>query len=431
MEFAIILILILSNGLFAMSEIAIVAASKSKLSTEAKKGNKRSLKALKLAKNPDKFFSTVQIGITLIGILTGIYSGDALGESFAKILDKTPIPTEYSLFVAKAIIVIGATYLTLIFGELVPKRIGLAYPEKIARIAAKPMSILSKTMSPFVYLLSKSSSVVCKILGVSSAQNKVTEEEIKMMIEEGTENGEVQKIERNILNRVFSLGDRFVSSIMTPRNEIIRIEADATSSEIKKIVAKFPHTIYPVANGSLDEISGIVSLEDLFLKIDSPDFKFKDNTRQALYFHEDTKVYNALEELRTKRQSYAIVCNEFGVTLGIITLNDIIDAILGNMPELGEEAEIIERDDNSYLIDGQYSFYDFSIFFNLDEKPNEQYNTLGGLILSTLGKIPKAGEKVKWKNFVFEIMDMDGARIDKILAKKICIDPQEQADTDL
>lgn len=431
MEFVIILILILSNGLFAMSEIAIVAASKSKLSNDAKKGSKRSAQALKLAKNPDKFFSTVQIGITLIGILTGIYSGDALGESFAKILDKTPIPSEYILFIAKAIIVVIATYLTLIFGELVPKRIGLAYPEKIARIASKPMSALSKTMSPFVFLLSKSSGAVCKILGVSSAQNKVTEEEIKMMVEEGTENGEVQKIERNILNRVFSLGDRFVSSIMTPRNEIVRIEADASANEIKEIVSKFPHTIYPVANGSLDDLAGVVFLEDLFGEIENTNFNLNDKIHPVVYFHENTKVYQALEELRLKRQKYGIVCNEFGVTLGIATLNDIIDAILGNMPELGEEAEIIERNDNSYLIDGQYSFYDFSIFFNLDEKPNDQYNTIGGLILANLGRIPKTGERLKWKDFVFEIIDMDGARIDKILAKKVATNPQEEKEIDV
>lgn len=430
MDFAIIFILILSNGIFAMSEIAIVAASKSKLSNEAKKGEKRSAQALKLAKNPDKFFSTVQIGITLIGILTGIYSGDALGEKFAKILTKTPIPDEYALIAAKAVIVVGATFFTLVIGELVPKRLGLAYPEKIAKIAAKPMSVLSRAMSPFVFILSKSSGALCKMLGVSSAQSKVTEEEIKMMVEEGTENGEVQKIERNILNRVFYLGDRCVSSIMTPRNEIVRIDAGASAAEIKSVVSKFPHAVYPVANGSLDDISGVLYLEDLFGEIENPSFNLKDKIRPAVYFHENTKVYQALEELRAKRQRYGIICNEFGVTLGIATLNDIIDALLGNMPEMGEEPEIIEREDSSYLIDGQYPFYDFSVFFNLDEKPNGRYNTLGGLILAQLGRIPKEGEKLKWKNFIFEVVDMDGARIDKILARKTGFKQEAGANAD-
>ncbi len=418
MKFTIIALLILANGVFAMSEIALVSTRKSKLAAEAKKGSKTAQDAINLAGNPDKFFSTVQIGITLIGILTGLYSGDVLSADLARFFESLAFPKAYSLFTAQAVILLTATYFTLIFGELVPKRIGLAAPERIAKIIAKPMLIISKLASPFVFILSKSTSFVLKLLRIDSKNSRITEEEIKMMVAEGAVSGEVQKIEQNIVERVFSLGDRFVGAIMTPRNEIAKIDISLSNAEINELVKANPHTVYPVSDGTLDKLLGVVSLEDMFGKLTDANFEIKSIFLPLVYFHENTKVYKALEDLRTKRSKYGLVCDEFGVITGIITLNDIIDAVLGNMPEAGEELEIVERSDGTYLVDGQCSMHDFLVFFETQETPDSSYNTVAGLMLAKLGRIPTTGEKIEWKNFTLEVIDMDNARIDKILVSK-------------
>lgn len=418
MEFFIIAALIILNGLLAMSEIALVSVRKSNLAEDIKNGSKSAKQAIELAENPDKFFSTVQIGITLIGILTGIYSGDALASSFVQTFEKFGFPQHWSLFAAQGTIVIVATYLTLIFGELVPKRIGLAAPEKVAKIIAAPMTLLSKIASPFVWALSKSSSVVLKIMGIKNIKSKVTEREIKSLVQEGEANGEVQKVERDIVERVFTLGDRFVESIMTPRNDIAKIDVSMSAAQIVETVKKFPHTVYPLTNGSLDEIIGIVSIEELFGKIDEPNFSLKDASKPAFFFKEDTQVYNALEQMRNMRLKNAVISNEFGVTLGFVTLNDIVDAVLGDMPEANEEADIVQRSDGTFLVDGQCPFHDFLLFFAIDDT-KEICNTIGGLILSRLKRIPKAGEKVRWGEFDLEVVDMDGARIDKIIVSRL------------
>lgn len=316
-------------------------------------------------------------------------------------------------------IVLAATYLTLIFGELVPKRIGLAAPERVAKIIAAPMTALSKATAPFVWILSKSSSAVLNLLGISQIKNTVTEREIKSLVEEAEAGGEVQPVERNLVERVFSLGDRFVESIMTPRNDIVKIDISLSNREIGELIRKSPHTVYPViVDGSLDEILGTVSIEDLFGRLDEKDFSIKSAIKPVHYFKEDTKVYNALEQMRELRLKNAIISNEFGVTLGIVTLNDIIDAVLGDMPEANEEMDIVQRSDGSFLVDGQCPFHDFLIFFGLEDQ-TQTCNTVGGLVLALLKRIPKAGEKAEWNGFELEVVDMDGARIDKIIVKRL------------
>ena len=273
MEIFIIIVLILMNGVLSMSEIALVSARKSRLEADAKKGSLAAKTALNLSNEPDRFLSTIQIGITLIGILTGLYSGESLAAPFALILSSF-IPSAYTLVVAQVIIVVVVTYLTLIIGELVPKRIGMAFAEKVSKLVARPMNLLSLLASPFVWLLSKSTKIVMHLLGLdkNSEENKVTEDEIKAIIREGTEDGEVQEVEQDIVERVFNLGDRNIGSIMTHRNDLVWIDMNMSREELNKTILEDMYHVYPVSSGKLDNVLGVVFLKDIFGKIESSDF---------------------------------------------------------------------------------------------------------------------------------------------------------------
>lgn len=419
MEFFIIIGLILLNGVLAMSEIAMVSARKSRLETEAKTGNKSARRALKLANEPDRFLSTVQIGITLIGILTGLYSGQALAGDLAVWVEKIEALQPHALLISKTIIVIVVTYLTLIFGELVPKRIGMVAAEKMAKIIAAPMDILSRVASPFVWLLSASTSFMMQILGLNkTGENRITEEEIKAIIQESTAEGEIQEVEQDIVERVFNLGDRDIASVMTHRSDLTWLNISDTNEQIRKTVKENLHTIYPVSDTKLDNIVGVVFLKDLFGRIDSPDFNLKALVRPPQYFPQNQSVYNALEHLKQGHFKYGLVTDEFGSIEGIVTLKDIVKALIGDFPEIGEEPDIVERDNGTFLVDGQCPFYDFLAYFDMEFLyTNHYYNTLSGLILKILEHIPRTGEKLVWYNFELEIVDMDGARIDKVLVK--------------
>ena len=405
MEILVILLLILLNGLFAMSEIALISARRSNLEMQARQGSAGARQALKLAKDPDRFLSTVQIGITLIGILTGIYSGDTLAAKFGGELARLGIPLRTATVTAQVTIVIAVTYLTIIFGELVPKRIGMN--------AAEPVSYTHLTLP------SRSTAGVARLLGLQRAESKVTEAEIRSIIQGGAEDGEVQAVEQQIMGRVFSLGDRTVESIMTHRSELAWIDAAAPAAQIRETVARAPHNRYPVGEGSLDKLLGVVCLKDLFLHLGDEGFDLRRLVAPAKFFHEGFEVYNALEQLRTEQLGYGIICDEFGVTRGIITLRDIFEALVGELPDPREEPDIVRREDGSCLVDGQCPFYDFLDWFGLENAlPCNAYNTVSGLILDQLAHIPATGEKLEWNGFTFEIVDMDGARIDKILVSQ-------------
>lgn len=419
MEFVIILGLILLNGLFSMSEIAVISARKTSLKQEAQRGSKAALSALKLSDNPDNFLSTIQVGITLIGIVTGLYSGDVLAGHVAPWVVSLGVPAAYAYPITKVVLVILVTYLTIVFGELVPKRIGMSSAEKVAKIMAAPMHILSIVMRPFVWILSKSTGLVISLLGVKPNDAKVTEEEIKSMIREGTEDGEVKEVEQDIVERVFSLGDRDLESIMTHRMDVVALDAKMSKEEIKKLIVEHPFSKYPVMEDDLDHIVGVVYVKDIFAhtQTDRNQFDLNKVLRTPQFFYENTEVYTALEQMKQTHNHFAFILDEFGTFRGVVTLKDIMEAIVGEIPEKNEEPDIVQRADGSYLIDGQWSFYDFMRYFKLHiDSGDYEFNTLGGLLLEELGHIPKVGEQVSWQRFVFEVVDMDGARIDKILA---------------
>lgn len=419
MEIAIIFVLILLNGIFSMSEIAVISARKSNLKSEAKRGSKAAQAAIKLSGNPDRFLSTVQVGITLIGILTGLYSGEVLAGDVSALLINGGLAAKYAYPLAKFGIVIIVTYFTIVFGELVPKRIGMSSAEKVAKIIARPMQYLSVIVSPFVWILSKSSRLMFSLLGITESDAKVTEEEIKSMVIEGAEDGEVQDVEKDIVERVFNLGDRDLESIMTHRGDIVWIDTDMTNEEIISQIHKNPFDKYPVGVKDLDHVLGVVHLKDMFGNIESPAFDIKTIVRPVQYFYENMEVYSALEDMKTNHISYALVCDEFGTVKGVVTLKDILEALVGTILDPQEEPEIIQRQDGSCLVDGQCSFYNFLTYFKMSDLYNKyDYNTISGLLLDKLGHIPKTGEIVKWKGFSLEIVDMDSARIDKILVKK-------------
>ena len=413
--------LILLNGLFSMSEIALISARKSRLDTDAKKGSKSAGKALQLAKNPNKFLSTVQIGITLIGILTGLYSGSAFAGDFAEVVARVEFLSPYALVIAKVTIVVSVTYLTLVLGELLPKRLGMSMPERIAKVVAKPMNGLSYIATPFVWLLSQSTSLAVKCFRIDKTEEgKVTEEEIKAIIKEGYDDGEIQAVEQHIVGRVFMLGDRDIASIMTHRSDLVWLDIRDSHDKIREKVQENLFNIYPVISENFDNMLGVVSLKDLFVGIETPGFSLKKIVQAPTYLPENQSVYKALEQFRRERIKYGVVTDEFGDIQGIVTLKDILEALVGEVPEAGEEQDIVGREDGSWLVDGQCSFYDFLEQVGLqDLYADYEYNTLSGLILDLLQDIPCEGEKLRWLNFEIEVVDMDGARIDKLLITKV------------
>ncbi|MFC4739444.1 hemolysin family protein [Flavobacterium ponti] len=405
-----------------MSEIALISARKSRLESAAKKGNRKAKAALELANSPNKFLSTVQIGITLIGILTGIFSGDKITTDVENFVSSFEILKPYADSIAVGLVVITLTFFSLILGELVPKRIGLNHPEGIAKTLAIPMKYMSKITRPFIWLLTVSTEFLLKVLQIKpSADGKVTEEEIKAIIKEGTEVGEVQEIEQDIVERVFHIGDRKVNSLMTHRNAVVYLTFEESVEEIKTKVLEDLHSFYPVCKNNLDEIVGIVSLKDLIKNFENEVFDLKSITNEAIYFIEYTLAYKALEHFKTSKIHYALVTDEHGVFQGMITLNDILEALVGDAADFyQEDFQLIENEDGSWLVDGHYSLHDFLTYFELDEYLSDyEVTTVSGLIITELGAIPRQGQKLVWNKLEFEVKNMDGVKIDKISVKNI------------
>ncbi|WP_437125358.1 hemolysin family protein [Flavobacterium enshiense] len=404
-----------------MSEIALISARKNRLETAAKKGNTSAKTALDLANSPNKFLSTVQIGITLIGILTGIYSGEKVTDDVQLFLENFEILKPYSQSLAVGVVVVVLTYFSLVLGELLPKRIGLNYPETIAKAVAVPMKMISVATAPFIWLLTTSTDFVLNVLKIKpTADGKVTEEEIKAIIKEGTEVGEVQEIEQDIVERVFHIGDRKVNSLMTHRKSVMYLSLEDDLAETKEKVLEELHSVYPVCEENLDNVVGVVLLKDLFLSFEKKgDLDLKSICKEPVYFIEHTSAYKALEIFKTTKVHYALVTDEYGMVQGIITLNDILEALVGDAAEFyDEEFQLIAREDGTWLVDGHYSLHDFLTYFDLDDQINDyDVTTVSGLIMTELSYIPKVGEKLIWNKMELEVIDMDGVKIDKVMVR--------------
>lgn len=419
-EILILGLLIIINGLFVMSEIALVSARKARLEAMAKKGDDKAKVALELAENPEKFLSTAQIFITLIAILTGVYSGEKFGHYMQPYVEKIEFLKPYAETISTVIIVIIVTFLSIIFGELVPKRLGMLRAEKIARLVAAPMNVLSVVTHPIVWLLSKISQLFFKIFNIkTSTDNAVTEEEIKAMVAEGSEHGAIEEEEKEIIERLFHLGDRNITSLMTHRTDIVWFDEQETVHQIKDRIEELAYSTYPVCDKVVDDIKGIISVKDLVKA--APQTKLQTLCRPAMFVPENNTAYQVLEKFKSTKIHTCFIVNEYGTLEGMITLNDILEAIVGDVPQTGqEEYEIVERNDGTFLIDAQIPFYDFLRHFEKTEwmnKGEQNFDTLAGFVLHELEHIPVTGESFEWNGFEIEIIDMDGQRIDKLLVK--------------
>ncbi|MEO6814479.1 MAG: hemolysin family protein [Ginsengibacter sp.] len=418
-ELIILFFLILLNAFVVMCEMALVSAKKSRLEAGASKNDRRSKIALELKENPDVFLSTTQIYITLISILTGVYSGDKFGIYLQPLFEHIDFFKPYAATISTVLIVIVVTFLSILFGELVPKRIAIMNTEKIAKLVAAPIKTLSTISYPLVWLLSKLSAMFFKLFNIKpNTDSQVTEEEIKAMINEGSELGAIEEEEKDIIQRVFHLGDRNITSLMSHRTDIIWFDINEERSSVKQKIKEFQHSVYPLCNGNIDDIEGIVYVKDMYLMPDAP---LKEIVRKALFIPENNSAYQVLEKIKNTKIHYAFIVDEYGSLLGMITVKDLLKAIVGEMPEEeDDEYVIVERKDGSYLIDGQIQFYDFLTKFDktiwINEGENE-FDTLAGFILHELKRIPVTGDGFEWRGFEFEIVDMDGQRIDKVLVK--------------
>lgn len=414
--------LILLNGVFSMSEVALISARKSKLSTEAKGGSRRASVALALANEPERFLSTVQIGITLIGILTGLFSGATLAVEFGSLMQRWGLSPAVALPLSKILIVTIVTYLSIVVGELVPKRIGMSMSDKIAKWVAPAMKLLSVLTYPIVWLLSISTTGIARLLRIDRSSSTVTEEEIKSLIKEGRETGEVQEVEQDIMERALVLGDLKVESIMTVRGDVVCLSDNMSADDVKEILSRELHSSYPVYNSRNTEILGVISLKQLIFSIHEKDFDLSRMLSKGLYVPENMKVYDVLETFRQAKTHSALVCDEYGAFCGVITLRDILDGLVGSCPDDIEEPFIVKRPEKEeWLVDGKCPIYDFLSYFDCEDLYSPQsYTTLAGMVMDSLRRVPVVGDAVDWNGFRLEVVDMDSARVDKIAVTHNC-----------
>ncbi len=428
----IILALIIANGVFAMSELAVVSARKVRLEQAARRGDRNAQAALKLAKRPDNFFSTVQVGITLISIVSGAFGGSALSEPVAGLLGKIPGLAAYANTLAFPLVVAIITYLSLILGELVPKQLALTMPEAIAKVIAQPMAMLSKLAAPIVALLSFSTNLVVQLLNIQADDGpSVTEAEIRAFIQQGTEEGTLEVAEQEIMERVFRLGDRQVTSIMTPRPEIIWLDLEDTATENQRKIIASRYRRLPVCQSSLDNILGLVSVNSLLNRALNDDpLDLTVDLEQPLVIPEISRSLPLLEQFKRSRVHTALVVDEYGIIQGLVTLWDILEALVGDAPSLDEPSDKPrQRDDGSWLLGGMMNIDDVYSCLGLKEFSDKtaSYYTLGGLVIHQLGRIPKATDHFEWNDFIVEVMDMDGNRVDKVLVTpKSAVCPRDE-----
>ncbi len=426
LEVIIIFLLIFLNGIFALSEIAIISSRKARLQHLLNKGNLRAKLALELAQNPDHFLSTVQTGITLIGILAGVFGGATISERLITYFEQVPLLKEYARPISFGIVVISITYFSIILGELLPKQLALKNPERVAMLVALPMKTLSMIMYPVVQLLSFSTNIVIRSFGLKDTSSpSVTEEEIKVMIDEGTKAGTFNEVEQEMVERVFRLGDRRAYALMTPRTDIIWIDTEDPLDENIKKMKESSHSFFPVCKGGIDHVLGVVHVKDiLYHTLNGEKISFEQSLRQPLYIVESMPVVQLIDQFKETGVHFAFLIDEYGGIQGLLTLNDILKAVVGQ--EIDEEEKknpyVVERADGSYLIDGALLIDEFIELFNIESLTEEEtgnYQTIAGFVINQMGKIPSAGQFFKWRNLKIEIVDMDGNRVDKLLISKL------------
>ena len=425
LEIVIIFLLILANGLFAMSEIAVITARKSRLQDWANKGNTKAKVALEIAGSPNQFLSTIQIGITLIGILAGAFAGRTIATRLSTALNAVPGMEPYSEAAGLAVVVIAITYFSLIIGELVPKRVALGYPEGIATVVAVPMRVLSAVSAPAVWMLSVSTEGILGMLGGrSSKEPPVTEEEIKALIRQGTKAGIFEESEQHMVEGVFRLGEKTAWAIMTPRSQMMWLDLKDSLDEIRKKLSESGHSRFPVGDGGLDNVVGVVQAKDLLPRAMAGEpINIHASLQQPFYVPRSAPALQVLELFKQSGRHIALVVDEYGSIEGLLTHHDILEAIAGEIP-FGEEPvqpKAVQRQDGSWLLDGMLSVEEFKDIFELENLPGEKrdvYQTLGGFLFTQMGRVPSESDRFEWSRLRFEIVDMDGKRIDKVLVTR-------------
>lgn len=426
-EIVIILLLILLNGVLSASEISIVSSRKARLKAESDKNNKSAKIALKLKQNPNEFLSTVQIGITLIGILTGFFSGGSISSFISDYFDQIPFLSPYSDQLSVILVVLVITYLSLVIGELVPKRIGMAIPERYAMLIAYPMQILSKIVTPFVWALSISTDFIVKLLNIKVSKNTVTQEEIKALVDEGVEGGIIEHFEHDFVDRLLILGDKKAINLMVHRSEIVCLDIKNTFEENRSIIFESEHSEYPVVDGNFDNVRGIIHVKSFLKKyMANEPIVFEELLEPIPYVNENSYAYNVLDTFKNSSASLAVVIDEYGIPQGIISMKDIVSTLMGSNEGMDniEEANIRQREDGTYIVDGRIQITDFMEHFQifLNEEEEEEIGnitTLGGLVFLLLDHVPVEGESILFQSHQLEVLDMDGHRVDKVLIQKV------------
>jgi len=425
-EIGILVILIFANGIFSMSEIAVVSSRRARLHQMADSGDAGAQSALRLSENPGRFLSTVQVGITLIGVLSGAFGGAALSNRVSPLLEPLPVVGNSAQSVAFALVVIIITYLSLILGELVPKRIGLSNPERIASLIAPPMTTLARIASPVITFLEGSTQLVLRTLRFRQGEElPVTESEISVLLDQGTEAGVFVEAERDLIGRIFELGDQRAVNLMTPRPEVTWLDLEDSFEINRELIVTSHRSIFPVAMASLDDMRGVVRAKDILGDLQAGTIKeLESYLRPAEFVPEGLPALRLLETFKRADDPMAIVVDEYGGTQGIVTLHDVLEAIVGDLGEEGplDDPDTVLRPDGSWLLDGMVPVDRFVELLNLGSIPHDEegeYNTLGGFVMARTGRIPQESETFEWHHWSFEVIDMDGNRVDKVIATRI------------
>jgi putative hemolysin len=421
-EIVIIFLFTIVNGLFAMSEVALLAARKARLQQQASQGNARAATALLLQRDPNNFLSTVQIGITLVGVLSGAFGGATIAEEIANYLSNYPVLARYGEAIGISIVVIGVTYLLLILGELVPKRLALHNPEGVAAAVAKPTSVVARLSAPLVSVLSASTDAVLALFGLKEAkESAVTKEDVRGLLRQGTQSGVFDPMEQQIVERLFQFSDRRVSTLITPRADIVWLDVNEDYSTWRHQVARSPHSGFLLCDGNLDSVLGIILVKDLLDETGRTDVRRL--LKQPIVIPPQTTALKALEQLQQAKAHIAVVIDEYGKVEGLLTSTDLFTGLVGELPGGSpDELRIVPRSDGSWLIDGRLPFQDLKELLELNELPGEEtgaFQTIAGFVIDNLRQIPSEGDHFVCRGYRFEIVDMDGRRIDKVLVAPV------------